>query len=73
MVPAFNEEKLIRRVLETMPSFVDRVVVVDGGSKDSTVQGVGRHQIRDGGILLVRHHLVGIFRSGSYSVYQIHG
>ena len=36
VVPAFNEERFIGGVLGTMPAFVDRVVVVDDGSGDST-------------------------------------
>ena len=56
VVPAFNEEKLIRRVLESMPSFVDRVVVVDDGSGDGTVPEVQRHQNRDPRILLICHN-----------------
>jgi glycosyltransferase involved in cell wall biosynthesis len=36
VVPAYNEEKLIRRVLETMPPLVDRVIVVDDASRDRT-------------------------------------
>jgi glycosyltransferase involved in cell wall biosynthesis len=38
VVPAHNEEKLIGQVLETMPAFVDRVVVVDDGSTDGTAK-----------------------------------
>jgi glycosyltransferase involved in cell wall biosynthesis len=40
VVPAYNEERLIGRVLETMPAFVDLVVVVDDCSRDSTVAQV---------------------------------
>jgi glycosyltransferase involved in cell wall biosynthesis len=36
VVPAHNEEKLIAGVLETMPGFVDRVIVVDDASTDAT-------------------------------------
>jgi glycosyltransferase involved in cell wall biosynthesis len=36
VVPAHNEEKLIGTVLETMPPFVDRVIVVDDASTDRT-------------------------------------
>src|SRR4029077_18597675 len=36
VVPAFDEERFIAGVLSTMPAFVDRIVVVDDGSRDST-------------------------------------
>lgn len=36
VVPAFNEEKLIGHVLESMPGFVDVIVVVDDCSQDRT-------------------------------------
>ncbi len=36
VVPAFNEERLVGRVVDTMPSFVDHVVVVDDASTDGT-------------------------------------
>lgn len=55
VVPAFNEEKLIRRVLETMPSFVDRVIVVDDCSRDRTVTEIQSCQEKNRRLLLVRH------------------
>lgn len=36
VVPAYNEERLIRKTLETMPDLVDTVIVVDDGSRDGT-------------------------------------
>ena len=36
VVPAYNEERFIGKVLESMPKFVDRIYVVDDASKDST-------------------------------------
>ena len=36
VIPAYNEETQIEMVLDTIPDFVDRVVVVDDCSKDST-------------------------------------
>jgi glycosyltransferase involved in cell wall biosynthesis len=36
VVPAYNEEKQILQVLETMPDFVDRIVVVNDCSGDNT-------------------------------------
>lgn len=36
VIPALNEEAQIGRVIEALPDFVDRVVVVDDGSSDQT-------------------------------------
>jgi glycosyltransferase involved in cell wall biosynthesis len=36
VVPAYNEEKLIGSVLDSMPDFVDTIVVVNDGSTDET-------------------------------------
>jgi glycosyltransferase involved in cell wall biosynthesis len=43
VVPAFNEERFIGDVLESMPSFVDRVIVVDDASTDGTSLVVSRY------------------------------
>ncbi len=56
VVPAYNEEKLIDRVLDTMPSFVDRVIVVNDASTDGTAAALASAQARLGGLLRVIHH-----------------
>jgi glycosyltransferase involved in cell wall biosynthesis len=55
IVPAYNEEKLIGKVLETIPSFVDHIVVVDDASGDRTRDIVERHQREDMRITYLRH------------------
>jgi glycosyltransferase involved in cell wall biosynthesis len=40
VVPAYNEQSQIRKVLETIPDFVDRILVVDDRSTDDTVRAV---------------------------------
>ncbi len=40
VVPAYNEQTQIRLVLEMMPDFVDRIVVVNDGSVDNTASVV---------------------------------
>jgi glycosyltransferase involved in cell wall biosynthesis len=37
VVPAYNEEHHIARVITTMPAFVDHIVVIDDASTDATV------------------------------------
>jgi hypothetical protein len=53
VVPAYCEERLIGRVLRSVPRFVDHVVVVDDASPDTTSQRVC--EIDDARIELCRH------------------
>jgi len=43
VVPAYNEEKQIGRVIDTMPEFVDRIIIVNDNSFDETEQIVKRY------------------------------
>lgn len=43
VVPAFNEETQIARVIETMPEFVDKIVITNDCSKDRTSEVVRSH------------------------------
>jgi glycosyltransferase involved in cell wall biosynthesis len=43
VVPAYNEEERIGLVVDTMPGFVDRIVVVNDCSKDRTPEVVRSH------------------------------
>ncbi|MFT7622039.1 MAG: glycosyltransferase involved in cell wall biosynthesis [Myxococcota bacterium] len=53
VVPAFNEEALIRRALASIPAWVDHVVVVDDGSRDDTADAALR--VGDPRIEVIRH------------------
>jgi len=55
IVPAYNEEKLISKVLKTIPTFVDHVVVVDDASNDRTGEVAKTHQKEDSRIIYLRH------------------
>jgi len=55
IVPAYNEEKLIGKVLKTVPTFVDYVVVVDDRSMDRTGEVVKTHQQDDSRIVYLHH------------------
>jgi glycosyltransferase involved in cell wall biosynthesis len=54
IVPAYNEEKLIGKVLRTVPSFVDHVIVIDDASPDRTGEVVKEHQEGDSRIVYLR-------------------
>lgn len=56
VVPAYNEENLISRVIETMPNYVDKIVIVDDKSSDGTVEVVRKFALEsDGRIILIEH------------------
>ncbi len=56
VVPAHNEQRLIRRTITTMPDFVDRIIIVDDASTDDTARIVRDLQNDfDGRLLLIRH------------------
>ena len=56
VAPAYNEEKLIGRTLDTMPDFVDWIVVVDDCSHDATVERVRERVARQTErVILIQH------------------
>jgi len=55
IVPAHNEEKLIGKVLKTIPNFIDHIVVVDDASSDRTGEVVKAYQQEDPRIIYLRH------------------
>jgi len=56
VVPAYNEETLIGRVIETMPDFVDTIVVVDDASTDATAQVVREYAQKDADRIVLLQH-----------------
>jgi glycosyltransferase involved in cell wall biosynthesis len=55
VVPAHNEEKLIKMVIETMPDFVDHIIIVDDMSTDGTPGVVRSYLPKNNQALLIRH------------------
>ncbi len=55
VIPAHNEETQIRGVVETMPDFVDRIVVVDDASQDDTNKVVRGCMEKDARVVLLEH------------------
>ena len=55
IVPAYNEESLIGDTLLSIPSFVDRIYVVDDGSKDKTLEIIRTYASQDSRIVPLTH------------------
>jgi glycosyltransferase involved in cell wall biosynthesis len=55
VVPAYNEERQISKVIITMPVFVDHIVIIDDASKDGTSAAVMDFAAKDSRIVLLRH------------------
>jgi len=54
-IPAYNEETQVGRVIETMPDFVDLMVVVDDCSNDRTVEIVRQYMQNCPKIVLIEN------------------
>lgn len=55
VIPAYNEEKLIGKVISTMPDYVDYLVVVDDKSQDNTVNEVLEIQTGNSKVIALCH------------------
>lgn len=55
VIPAYNEQKLIRPTIENVPKTIDKVYVVDDGSKDNTAKVVREIGRKDKRIELLQH------------------
>ncbi len=55
VVPAYNEERLIGRTLSTMPDYVDRIFVINDGSRDRTKELILERAKIDPRVVLIDH------------------
>ena len=55
VVPCYNEETQIGMVIETMPEFVDHIVIVDDVSPDKTIAVVESYAQNNQRIVLIKH------------------
>jgi glycosyltransferase involved in cell wall biosynthesis len=57
VVPAYNEHDLILETLSGIPKYVDRIFVVNDGSKDDTLELITKQQRTDPRIEIVNHEI----------------
>lgn len=55
VVPVFNEAIQITGVIDTMPEFVDKIVIVDDYSSDNTVETVTKCMAQNNRVVLIKH------------------
>lgn len=55
VVPAFNEETQILKVIDTMPSFVDNIIIINDCSKDKTKVVVDEAKKQNDKVILINH------------------
>ena len=55
VVPAYNEETQITRVVETMPDWIDTILIVNDCSTDKTSEVVKSLQSVHSKVLLIEH------------------
>ncbi len=57
VVPAYNEQTQITKVIETMPEFVDKIIIVNDCSTDKTADVIISLQKKYSNILLINHEI----------------
>lgn len=55
VVPAYQEENLIGDTIQSIPQYIDRIFIVDDGSKDSTVTIANQFAKNNSRILVTQH------------------
>ena len=55
VIPAYNEELLIGSTIESIPDFVDYIVIVNDGSKDGTLNIIRKYKKSDKRIVLINN------------------
>ena len=55
IIPCYNEESQIGKVIDTMPDYVDKIIIVDDFSVDNTVKVVEDFAGADSRIELIKH------------------
>jgi len=76
IIPAHNESTQIAGVIESLPDFVDHIVIIDDNSTDNTVEIIEKYQKQNSKITLIRHDInkgVGGAMASGYKYAAEHG
>jgi glycosyltransferase involved in cell wall biosynthesis len=67
VVPCFNEQSQIGMVIESMPDFVDRIIIVNDKSTDSTEQVVQQYINSDKSNVIPIHNILDTIKPNKYN------
>jgi glycosyltransferase involved in cell wall biosynthesis len=67
VVPCYNEEKQIGMVIETMPDFVDRIVIINDKSKDRTAEKVMEYIQKDSSTAIRIENILDDIKPGRFN------
>ena len=45
VIPAYNEEKLVGKTIDSLPGYIDKIVVVDDDSQDDTIAQIEERRL----------------------------
>ena len=74
VVPAYNEETQIAKVINTIPSFIDYIVVIDDCSQDNTLEIIKEISKANEKVVVIHHEInqgVGGAIASGYMTYTI--
>ena len=55
VVPAYNEEKFIGKVIDTMPDFVDKIIIINDKSADKTGEIIEDYKKKNNKVVAIHH------------------
>ena len=55
VIPCYNEEKLLAKVIEGLPSYIDHIIIIDDVSTDATYEVAKTLSENDKRIIVIRH------------------
>jgi glycosyltransferase involved in cell wall biosynthesis len=67
VIPAYNEETQIGLVIESMPDFVDRIIIINDNSTDRTAEVVKEYIAKDGSVKIKIENILNNVKPNRYN------
>lgn len=67
VIPAYNEELLLQKTIDSVPNYIDKVVIIDDFSKDKTKSIIKNNYKKKPDTIVPIYHLKNIGAGGALS------